>query len=122
MDTSTEIEIGDSLSALVFDNGKLFITKILNISYKLGSRVVKAGFAGEAAPRAVFPCITGTPKEHSVMMAETRNLYVGDLAEKKRGILNLSYPIENGIIQKWEEMEAIWHHTFYNELRFSVVF
>jgi len=102
MDNSTEVEIGDPLSPLVFDNG---------------SGVVKAGFAGEAAPRAVFPCITGTPKEKSVMMAETKNLYVGDLAEKKRGILNLSYPIENGIIQKWDQMEAIWHHTFYNELR-----
>ena len=34
-----------------------------------------------------------------------------------RGILNLNYPIENGIIQHWEDMEDIWHHTFYNELR-----
>ena len=117
MDNSTEVEIGDSLSPLVFDNGNT-ITIYRNTNYYFqGSGVVKAGFAGEAAPRAVFPCITGTPKEKSVMMAETKNLYVGDLAEKKRGILNLSYPIENGIIQKWDQMEAIWHHTFYNELR-----
>ena len=55
------------------------------------------------------------------MMAATRELYVGDLAEKKRGILNLNYPIENGIIQHWEQMEAIWHHTFYNELRYLFI-
>ena len=50
----------------------------------LGSGVVKAGFAGEEAPRSVFPCITGVPKEQSVMMTSTKNKYVGELAEKKR--------------------------------------
>ena len=83
----------------------------------LGSGVVKAGFAGEEAQRFAFACLTGTPKERSVMMTNTTSLYVGEFAERKRGILNLNYPIENGIIQQWDEMEAIWHHTFYNELR-----
>ena len=50
----------------------------------LGSGVVKAGFAGEEAPRSVFPCITGVPKEQSVMMTSSKNKYVGELAEKKR--------------------------------------
>jgi len=31
--------------------------------------------------------------------------------------LNLKYPIERGIITNWEDMEAIWHNTFFNELR-----
>ena len=44
-------------------------------------------------------------------------VYVGDLAQQKRGILALEYPIVNGIIQNWDEMENIWHHSFYNELR-----
>lgn len=34
-------------------------------------------------------------------------------------MLNLSYPIDHGIITKWEDMEKIWHHTYYNELRVS---
>merc|ERR1712112_614515 len=25
--------------------------------------------------------------------------------------------IEHGIITNWDDMEKIWHHTFYNELR-----
>eukprot|EP00009_Paramoeba_aestuarina_P014406 CAMPEP_0201535490 /NCGR_PEP_ID=MMETSP0161_2-20130828/59182_1 /ASSEMBLY_ACC=CAM_ASM_000251 /TAXON_ID=180227 /ORGANISM="Neoparamoeba aestuarina, Strain SoJaBio B1-5/56/2" /LENGTH=375 /DNA_ID=CAMNT_0047940709 /DNA_START=41 /DNA_END=1168 /DNA_ORIENTATION=+ len=78
-----------------------------------GSCMMKAGFAGDDAPRAVFPTIVGTLKDGTISPKET---YVGHEAQSKRGILNLTSVVEKGLVSDWDKMEKIWHHTFFNEL------
>jgi len=83
-----------------------------------GSGMVKAGFAGEEQPRCVFPAIVGRPKNASAMQGVTqKDCYIGEEANQKRGILNLNYPIAAGIVESWDDMEKVWNHTLYNELR-----
>jgi actin beta/gamma 1 len=92
----------EDITALVVDNG---------------SCMCKAGFAGDDAPRAVFPSIVGRPREnvHIVGMGK-RDMYVGDEARcREKGIftLNYNYPIQHGVITNWDDMEKVYY--MYNE-------
>uniref|UniRef100_A0A3Q3XLD1 Uncharacterized protein n=1 Tax=Mola mola TaxID=94237 RepID=A0A3Q3XLD1_MOLML len=83
-----------------------------------GSGLMKLGFAGDNAPRTVFPSIVGRPRHQDVMVGtDQEDYYVGDEAQSKRSVLVLKSPIEHGIITNWDDMEKIWHHCFYDELR-----
>merc|ERR1711962_1651534 len=73
----------------------------------------KAGFAGDDAPRAVFPSIVGRPRHQGVMVGMgQKDAYVCDEAQSKRGILTLKYPVEHGIITNWDDREKICQIMF----------
>ena len=56
-----------------------------------GSSLIKAGFSGEEAPKAIFPSIVGRPKNIAALVGvESKDAYVGEYALSKRGILNIS--------------------------------
>jgi len=85
-----------------------------------GSSMMKAGFSGDDVPRAVFPSIVGRAQTQRLSIyspTHFKDTSIGDAASPQGGILSLNYPIKKGIVTSWDDMEKIWHHTFFNELR-----
>lgn len=95
--------LGDEVVPIVLDNG---------------SGMCKAGFSGDDAPRAVFPCVVGHAKHDMAMVGLCdEDTYIGDEAQIRRGVLTISYPLDHGVVTNWDDMEKVWHYAFYNELR-----
>ncbi|GAQ89930.1 actin related protein [Klebsormidium nitens] len=85
-----------------------------------GTGFVKCGFAGNNFPSAVFPCVVGRPilrYEEAQGQEALEDVVVGARASALRAQLEVSYPVQNGIVQSWEDMGHIWDHTFYDKLR-----
>jgi len=81
-----------------------------------GSGVIKAGFAGEQVPKCRFRSYIGRPKHERVMAGALEgDKFIGPRAEEYRGLLSLNYPIENGIVNDWNDMELIWKYLYTKE-------
>eukprot|EP00656_Telonema_subtile_P037017 TRINITY_DN410_c0_g1_i5.p1 TRINITY_DN410_c0_g1~~TRINITY_DN410_c0_g1_i5.p1 ORF type:complete len:348 (+),score=67.35 TRINITY_DN410_c0_g1_i5:166-1209(+) len=66
----------------------------------------------------MFSTTVGYTKHKSTVVGMgDKECFVGSEAHEKRGTLILRKPIEKGMISNWEDMEQIWHHTFFQELR-----
>ncbi|KAH7577169.1 hypothetical protein JRO89_XS01G0215300 [Xanthoceras sorbifolium] len=102
----------ESRNVVVCDNG----TGLMNYLMQY----VKCGFAGENFPTSVFPCVVGRPMlryEESLMEQELKDIIVGAACSELRHQLDISYPVNNGIVQNWEDMGQVWDHAFYSELK-----
>ncbi|CAI4221640.1 unnamed protein product [Auanema sp. JU1783] len=80
-----------------------------------GSGFVKCGYAGTNFPSHIFPSLVGRPIVRSsqrVGNIEVKDLMVGEEASQLRQMLDISYPMDNGIVRNWEDMAHVWDHTF----------
>ena len=92
--------------------------EITPIVIDCGSQTTKAGVSGEDAPRVKLPTIIGRIRQQIVMQGMgQKDMYVGDEILNLQGNLKLSHPIQRGIVNNWEEVEKLYYHVFYNEMR-----
>eukprot|EP01113_Clastostelium_recurvatum_P024753 TRINITY_DN2957_c0_g1_i4.p1 TRINITY_DN2957_c0_g1~~TRINITY_DN2957_c0_g1_i4.p1 ORF type:complete len:586 (-),score=104.73 TRINITY_DN2957_c0_g1_i4:243-2000(-) len=97
-----------------------FVAGLPAVVIDVGSGLCKAGFAGDSVPRASFPSLVGRPRHAGVVMgAGQKDIYVGDEAQAKRGVLALQYPICNGVVTNWDDMERVWRHVFEDQLHIN---
>lgn len=80
-----------------------------------GTGFVKCGYAGSNFPAFIFPSLVGRPIIRSTSKVgdiEVKDLMVGDDASKLRSMLEVNYPMENGIVRNWEDMLHLYDYTF----------
>lgn len=93
-----------------------------------GTGFVKIGRAGTNFPDHTFPSIVGRPilraEERSTDLAgtaldgiEIKDIMCGDEASAVRSLLQVSYPMENGIIRNWDDMTHLWDYSFYDRMQ-----
>ncbi len=80
---------------------------------------MKCGFAGTNFPEAIFPAVVGRPMlraEEKMGNTKLKDILVGDEADNIRSMLQMSYPMDNGIVRNWDDMYHLWDYTFYEKL------
>ena len=78
-----------------------------------GSDTLKAGFAGNDVPSAVFPTVVGRPRRQlGISDTVKEDFYVGAEARAKRDILTLKYPVYNRVVCNWDDMEKVRYMSF----------
>ncbi|KAM6997137.1 actin-related protein 2-B-like isoform 1-T1 [Tautogolabrus adspersus] len=83
-----------------------------------GTGFVKCGYAGSNFPEHIFPALVGRPIIRSTAKVgniEIKDLMVGDEASELRSMLEVNYPMENGIVRNWDDMKHLWDYTFGTE-------
>lgn len=85
-----------------------------------GTGFVKCGHAGANFPAAIFPSMVGRPImrfEEKIDNVEIKDIMVGDEAARLRSMLDIKYPLDNGIVRNWDDMLHVWDYTFYEKLK-----
>ena len=78
---------------------------------------MKAGFGKDNSPCSVFPTIVAKTDSKDVIVGIRLGDMAHDTMETKRRLKPVKSPIEHGCITNWDEMERVWYHLFYYELR-----
>ncbi|KAF5218480.1 hypothetical protein ECC02_008590 [Trypanosoma cruzi] len=85
----------------------------------VGSSTTRLGFGGEEAPRVVAPTVVGTPYNGGMLgslLQHHGDTFAGDAAWERRGLLELSYPVQSRRVASHKALEHILHDALYKWL------
>lgn len=82
-----------------------------------GTGLVKVGLAGDQFPQFTYPSMVGRPQLRTTAKVGGKDIILqdimcGDDAATYRQFLEVKYPMENGQVRNWEDMEHLWSYTF----------
>lgn len=93
-----------ALPVIVFDNG---------------SGYLKAGLSNIETPICTIPALIGRPMlryAEKIEKIQLKPLMIGDEATPARSLLELTYPMEEGIIKNVKDMELLWDYVLKKKL------
>mmetsp|Transcript_6631 Transcript_6631/g.9636 ORF Transcript_6631/g.9636 Transcript_6631/m.9636 type:complete len:392 (-) Transcript_6631:760-1935(-) len=85
-----------------------------------GTGFVKCGFAGDNFPTHMFPAMVGKPvlrTEEGISNVQVKDIMCGEECAALRWALEVSYPVSDGQIRKWDDMHHLWKYTFEDKLK-----
>ncbi len=89
-----------------------------------GTGFTKMGFSGNLDPDFVFPtAIAEINKKTDISVShktEEYDFYIGDKALEVASTSSnhsITYPMMNGMIDKWDQMEKFWHQSIYHYMK-----
>jgi actin-related protein 2 len=72
-------------------------------------------------PEHQFPSIVGRPilrtEESGNSATPIKDIMCGDEASAARSLLQVTYPMENGIVRRWDDMQHLWDYAFSEKLQ-----
>ena len=84
------------------------------IVFDNGSGYLKAGLSSKETPMFTLPALIGRPMlryKQKIENVELKPLMIGDEVTPVRSMLELSYPMEEGIIKNAEDMNLLWDYV-----------
>ena len=89
------------------------------IIFDNGSGYLKAGFSTSQKPDVTIPALVGRPMlryAEQLNEVELKPLMIGDEIIPVRSLLELSYPITEGIIENEDDMFLLWNYCLTQKL------
>eukprot|EP00823_Brevimastigomonas_motovehiculus_P008175 TRINITY_DN7454_c0_g1_i1.p1 TRINITY_DN7454_c0_g1~~TRINITY_DN7454_c0_g1_i1.p1 ORF type:complete len:394 (-),score=87.24 TRINITY_DN7454_c0_g1_i1:506-1666(-) len=87
-----------------------------------GTGFIKLGYAGKNFPECVVASCVGRPLmryDEEFKNIKLKDVMLGDEASENRALLEVTMPIENGIVRNWDDMELLWSYCFKERMGIS---